>query len=88
MEQAKERLLTTGSLRLKVTPRAARECIEGYIDDAGGNPLLKVKVTAVAEDGKANEAIIALIASQFGIPKSRLAILRGATSRIKVIGYQ
>lgn len=85
MEKAKDLLLQTGQLRLKVTPRASREAVEGLVADADGNPVLKVKVTVVAEDGKANDAVIALLAKQFGVAKSRLAIVRGATSRQKVV---
>lgn len=85
MEKAKDLLLQTGQLRLKVTPRASREAVEGLVEDAQGNLVLKVKVTVVAEDGKANDAVIALLSKQFGIAKSRLEIIRGASSRTKVI---
>jgi uncharacterized protein YggU (UPF0235/DUF167 family) len=85
MEKAKDLLLTTGKLALKVTPRASRAAVEGWVDDANGAPVLKVKVTVVAEDGKANEAVIALLAKEFGIAKSRLSIARGLTNRNKVI---
>ena len=44
-----------------------------------------IQITVVAEDGKANEAVIALLAKEFGIAKSRLSIARGLTSRNKVI---
>jgi hypothetical protein len=84
MEKAKELLLATGKLALKVTPRARNEGIEG--PNAAGE--LVVKVRAVAEDGKANEAVIALLAKAFGIPKSRLEIARGGTNRHKVIALR
>lgn len=81
MEKAKEMLIATGRLALKVTPKARVEGIEG-MNDAGE---LVVKVRAVPEDGRANEAVIALISKAFAIPKSRLEITRGATGRHKVI---
>ena len=87
MENAKDLLVKTGKLRLKVNPKAKTEGISGLGTDAEGAVYLPIKVRAVPEDGKANAAVIALIAKQFGIPKSRLEIQRGATSRYKVIAY-
>ena len=84
MENAKEMLISTGQLALKVTPRARVEGIEGV--NASGE--LVVKVRAVPEDGKANTAVIALISEAFGIPKSRLEITRGATGRHKMLTYR
>ena len=83
MENAKEMLISTGKLALKVTPRARTEGIEGL--NAAGE--LVVKVRTAPEDGKANEAVIALIAKAFAIPKSKLEITRGSTGRHKIIAY-
>jgi uncharacterized protein YggU (UPF0235/DUF167 family) len=44
-----------------------------------------VRVTAAPEDGKANAAVIALLAKALGVPRSALAIVRGATARDKII---
>lgn len=63
---------------LRVTPRARREEITR---DAGG---LRVAVFAPPEDGKANAAVQALLANALGVAKSRLTLVRGATSRDKV----
>ena len=84
-------LISSGKLALKVTPRARSEGVEGLNTAAE----LVVKVRIAPEDGKANEAVIALIvavtttstAQAFGIPKSRLEITRGAQSRHKIIAY-
>ena len=84
MENAKELLLLTGKLALKVTPRARQQGIEGL--NAAGE--LVVKVRAVPEDGKANEAVIALLAEAFALPRSRLEIARGGTNRHKVIALR
>ncbi len=46
---------------------------------------LKVKVTAKAIDGAANEAVIKLIAKYFEIPKNAVQIIRGLTAREKTI---
>lgn len=83
MNTAKEMLIATGRLALKVTPKARTEGIEGF--NAAGE--LVVKVRAAPEDGRANEAVIALISKAFAIPKSRLAITRGASGRHKILSY-
>ena len=84
MENAKHILISSGKLALKVTPKARKEGIEGM--NAAGE--LVVKVRTAPEDGKANDAVIALIAEAFGLPKSSLSIARGATSRHKMIAYR
>lgn len=84
MENAKEMLISSGKLALKVTPRARSEGIEGI--NAAGELVVKVRVAP--EDGKANDAVISLIAEAFNIPKSRLEIARGAQSRHKIVSYR
>ena len=87
MENAKDLLVKTGRLALKVTPRSRMEALGSLETDAEGAVYLPIKVRAVPEDGKATAAVIALIAKQFDIPKTRLTLLRGGTSRYKVIAY-
>lgn len=73
-----------GRLTLRVTPnaRAARLAIE---PEGAEGPRLKLWVTVPPEDGKANKAVIAMLAKALGLPKSALTLERGDTSRIKVI---
>jgi uncharacterized protein YggU (UPF0235/DUF167 family) len=66
---------------LRVTPRARREEIAR---DEGG---IRVAVLAPPEDGKANAAVQALLAHALGVAKSRLVLVRGATSRDKVFRF-
>ena len=49
---------------------------------------LRVYVTCVPENGRANEAVIDLLADYFKIAKSRIKILKGLTSRDKIISVQ
>lgn len=84
MEKAKELLLETGKLPVKVTPKARTEGIEGW-NTAGE---LVVKLRAAPEDGKANAALLALLADSFGLPRSQLAVARGATGRHKIIAHR
>ncbi len=65
-------------IAVRVTPRASRENIEP--DGAG----FRIHVTVPPEDGKANEAVRALLAKHLGVAKSRLDLIRGAKSRDKV----
>ena len=67
------------TVELRAQPRARRTALEC----AGG--ALKAQVTAPAEDGKANAAVIELLAETWRLPKSTCAVTRGATSRDKVI---
>ncbi|MGV3554609.1 MAG: DUF167 domain-containing protein [Croceibacterium sp.] len=66
-------------LVLRVTPGARSEGIE--ID---GERVL-VKVRAKPQDGAANEAVLGLLAAALGVATSRLQLLRGATSRDKLM---
>ena len=53
------------------------------LEGAGG--LLQVRITQIAEDGKANAALLALLAKALGAAKSSLEIVQGVTSRTKTI---
>lgn len=64
---------------IKVTPRARREGIE----PPGADAALRVKVTAAPEDGKANAAVLALLARHWRLPKSALEIAAGGGGRLK-----
>jgi len=67
-----------GRLAVRVTPGARVETLE--IADG----RLVAKVRAKPEDGKANDAVLALLAKALGLAGSRLHLLRGATSREKL----
>lgn len=71
--------------RLKVSPKAKREQIGGLLDEPGGGKALKVAVTAAPEDGKANAAVIALLAKEWGVAKSAISVVTGATDRRKLV---
>ena len=71
------------NLHVKVIPRASTNAVEGWANTEHDTILLKV--TAPAEGGKANEAVIKLLADELGIQKSAINIKRGKTSRYKQI---
>lgn len=72
------------TIRLKVTPGAKRDAIEGVIDMPDG-PRLMVKVTAPPEGGKANEAVRDLIAKSLGVARSAVEVTAGHASREKSV---
>lgn len=68
---------------LRVTPRGGRDAVEGWVRDAEGGMLLKARVAAAPEDGKANVALTALLAKTLAVPKNSVTIRSGAAARIK-----
>ena len=74
-----------GRGELRHTPKAARDRVDGLAAEADGGTVLKVSVTAVPEDGKANAALIKLLSKEWRLPKSTMEIVQGATDRRKVL---
>lgn len=79
--------IENGAVRLKVrlSPKAKREGIESVYTDANGGEYLKIAVSAPAVDGKANKALIALLAKRLKIAKSCFEIVSGQTDRSKTL---
>lgn len=65
-------------IAVRVTPKASRNRI--VIEDG----QIRVYVTTVPEGGKANAAVVKLLAKAVGVPKSRLDLIRGQSARDKV----
>jgi len=73
------------SVALRVTPRGGRDDIDGVETLADGRRVVKVRVRAIADGGEANRAVTELLAKALGVPKARVRILSGATSRLKQV---
>jgi uncharacterized protein len=73
------------SVALRVTPRGGRDDIDGVETLADGRRVVKVRVRAIADGGEANRAVMALLAKALGVPKAKVRILSGTTSRLKQI---
>ena len=73
------------SIALRVTPRGGRDGIDGIETLANGRSVVKVRVRAIAEGGEANRAVMELMAKALGVPKARVKILSGTTSRLKQV---
>ena len=70
----------TCTLAIKAIPNAPRGEIVGWLGDA-----LKVKVHAPPVEGRANEALCEFLADTLGLPRRAVTILRGDTSRQKLV---
>jgi uncharacterized protein (TIGR00251 family) len=73
------------TLFVRLTPKSARDMIEGVHATDDGRTHLKARVRAVPEDGKANAALEKLLAKWLGVAPRDVAIVSGATSRLKQI---
>lgn len=76
-----------GGIRLAVrlTPKASRNGIQGTVALADGGLALKVAVTTVPEAGKANAALVKLLAKALRVPKGAIEIVQGTTDRNKLL---
>jgi uncharacterized protein (TIGR00251 family) len=72
-----------GRLSLKVVPGSSRDEVVGWLGD-----LLKVQVKALPEKGRANEAVIALLADRHSVDASSIAVVSGHGSPAKVVAVE
>ena len=68
------------SFTIRVTPRAAANRVGGEREGA-----LLVRVTAPPLEGKANDAVVELLAEALGVPRSAIRVERGAAARTKIV---
>ena len=71
------------SFAVRLTPKGGRDAIDGWARGSDGQPYLKARVSAPPHEGEANEALVALLARTFGIAKSKVKLVAGASSRLK-----
>ena len=69
-----------GRIHVKVVPGSSRDSIVGWLGEA-----LKIKVQAPPEKGRANEAVITLLAGALAIDSSLITVVSGHTSPAKVL---
>jgi uncharacterized protein YggU (UPF0235/DUF167 family) len=70
---------------LRVTPRAAQERVQGVVADGAGQMRLKLAVRAVPEDGKANAAVVRLLAKEWDLPRTSIEVVAGQRDRSKLL---
>lgn len=71
------------ALWLRLTPKGGRDALEGVETLADGRSVLKARVRAAPEDGRANAALTRLVAEALGAPASAVSIVSGHTARVK-----
>ena len=76
LRRSGDRVLVT----VRVGPRASSNAVGGEREGA-----LLVRVTAAPADGKANAAVLGLLAKALGVPPSQVQLVRGTTARTKVL---
>lgn len=72
-------------LRLKVTPKSRRNGPQGYVALADGGCALRLGINAPPEDGRANAAIVSLLAKRMAVAKSAISVVSGAKDRRKLV---
>ncbi|MBN2751327.1 MAG: DUF167 domain-containing protein, partial [Rhodospirillaceae bacterium] len=70
---------------VRLTPKGRRNAVEGLAETPLGGTEIRISVTAVPEDGKANRALIKLLSKAWGVPKSAITIVAGETDRHKIL---
>jgi uncharacterized protein YggU (UPF0235/DUF167 family) len=74
-------------LSARLTPKASRDEVIG-VEIFDGAPVLKTRVRALPEAGRANAALETLIARWLGVPPSSVKIARGTKSRLKQVSVE
>ena len=70
----------TARITVRLTPRGGRDGIDGWDGD-----VLRVRVAAPPAEGRANDALLRLVAKALRVPVSRVWLVSGAQSRTKII---
>ena len=80
--EVRKRVDAQGLIEVRVTPNASAD---GVSLPEGDTEVLSIRTTATPEHGKANDAVLRLLAKALDLPVSSLALVRGATSRNKLV---
>ena len=73
------------TLAVKVTPKSGKDQVSGRMVAEDGSAEVCVRVTAPPDKGKANKAVVKLLAKELGVPKSSVSVARGETSHHKLL---
>ncbi|MBO3762496.1 DUF167 domain-containing protein [Ciceribacter sp. L1K23] len=72
-------------LRVRLTPNGGRDDLDGLERNSAGEAYIKARVSAAPEKGRANKSLVELLAKRLGVPKSRITMISGDTSRQKIL---
>jgi len=70
-------------IAIRLTPKGGRDSIDGVETLSDGRAVVKARVRAAPSEGEANAALGRVLAKALGVPPRDIAIIGGATSRIK-----
>ncbi|WP_010298863.1 DUF167 domain-containing protein [Candidatus Odyssella thessalonicensis] len=73
---------------IRLSPKSSKDAIGGIYKDDRERRMLKISVTAPAEDNKANQALIKFLAKKLKIAPSQLTLLQGHTHRNKTVAIE
>jgi uncharacterized protein (TIGR00251 family) len=73
------------AIAVRLSPKASRNAITGVDNVADGGCCLKARVTAVPENGRANAALVKLLAKEWRLAAGRVTVVSGSASRHKQI---
>ena len=74
-------------LKVRLTPKSSRDALEG-LADFGGETVLKARVRALPEAGRANAALVKLIAAWLELPARNVSVTQGTKSRLKHVAIE
>ncbi|KQU52659.1 hypothetical protein ASG72_07035 [Bosea sp. Leaf344] len=72
-------------IAVRLTPRGGRDALDGVECLADGRCVLKLRVRAAPSEGEANAALLQLMSRLLDLPRSRIALVQGASARIKTL---
>jgi len=72
-------------LTVRLTPKAARDSVDGVGALADGRAVALARVRAAPDKGQANRALVDLLAKTLRVPKSAVEVIAGATARLKQV---
>jgi uncharacterized protein YggU (UPF0235/DUF167 family) len=70
-------------ISVRLTPGAAHDRLDGWDSDPDGRPVLKARVRARPIEGRANDALVRLVADALDLPRGAVSLVQGDRSRIK-----
>ena len=73
----------TSRVTVRLTPRGGRDHIDGWDGD-----VLRVRVAAPPAEGRANEAMLRLVAKALRVPVSHVSLVSGSQSRLKLLAIE
>lgn len=77
--------MTVALLKCRVTPKAKKNEVLGWVTDERGVRRLRIKLAAPPVDGKANQELVKFLSKKLGLSRSKLKLVSGEKSRLKTV---